>query len=259
MRILALGDVFGRPGRQILTSKIKELKEAYAADFIIVNCENASGGSGLSERNAKELLEIGEADVYTSGNHIWDKKDINNILQETSRILRPANYPEPCIGNGYEIFRAHGRRIGVVNLSGNVFMNNLDNPFITFDKIYEIIKSSCDIICVDFHAEATSEKIAFGYYADKRATIIFGTHTHVQTADERILEGGCGYITDIGMTGPYDGVIGVEKEIIMRQFRTQRHARFEIAEGSVQINGALFTVDENFRCAKIERVRKIYD
>ena len=259
MKVLALGDVFGRPGRKILAQQAGALKKEFGADFMIVNLENASGGSGVTEANARELLEISAVDVYTSGNHIWDKKDVNNIIQESSRILRPANYPSPCPGRGYEIYRVGGVRVGVVNLSGTVYLNQLDNPFHTFDKIYEIISSACDMICVDFHAEVTSEKIAFGYYADGRASVIYGTHTHVLTADERILKNGCGYLTDIGMTGPLDGVIGVEKEIIIRQFLTQRRARYEVAEGPVQVNGAVFTLDDKFHCVGIERVRRIYD
>ncbi len=259
MNILTIGDVFGRPGRKLLTDKIKQIKEQYNADFVIVNCENASGGSGLSARNANDLLDIEEVDVYTSGNHIWDKRDVNNIMQESSRLLRPANYPEPCPGRGYGIYRVGAVRIGVINLSGTVFMSNLDNPFHVFDKIYEQISDQCDFICVDFHAEASSEKIAFGYYADERSSIIFGTHTHVQTADERILAYGCGYITDIGMTGPLDGVIGVKKEIIVKQFLSQRRSRYEVADGATQLNGALFELDEAFKCVNIKRIFEIFD
>lgn len=260
MRILALGDVFGRPGRNIIFTKAGEIRARYSADFVIVNCENASGGNGVSERNATELLDVKAVDVYTSGNHIWDKKDINNIIQQSERIIRPANYPAPCPGRGYSIFRTKGVRIGVINLSGTTFMESLDNPFTTFDEIYEKIHPSCDIIAVDFHAEATSEKIAFGYHADGRANIIYGTHTHVLTADTRILDGGSGYLTDIGMTGPYDGVIGVDRNIIVKNFVTQRKSRFETAEGRTQVNGAVFVLDDaTFRCTGIELVREIYD
>ncbi len=259
IKILAIGDVFGRSGRNIVFHELGALKKELEADFMIVNFENASGGAGVSEPNAKELLNVGSVDVYTSGNHIWDKRDIINIIDKTDRIIRPANYPGDCPGRGYGIFETEKARIGVINLSGTVFMESLDNPFIAFDKIYENIHSSCDIICVDFHAEATSEKIAFGYHADGRANVVYGTHTHVQTADERILEGGCGYITDLGMTGPLDGVIGVDKQIIVKQFLTQRRIKFETACGASQLNGAIFTLDENFRCVNIERIRRIFD
>ena len=259
MKILALGDIFGRPGRKIITAKIDDLKKEYDADFIIVNIENASGGKGVSEINAKELLSLQSIDIFTSGNHIWDKKDINNLIQETGRLIRPANYPDPCPGRGYSIVRLGEKRIGVINLSGNVYLGQLNNPFLTFDSIYSEIAGTCDIICVDFHAEATSEKIAFGYYTDGRANVVFGTHTHVQTADERILDNGTGYITDLGMCGPYEGIIGVSKEPVIKQFVTQRLSRHEVADGKIQINGALFTLDSTtFRCTDIQRVYQIY-
>ena len=260
MKILALGDIFGRPGRNMIISKASEIRAKYCADFVIANCENASSGNGLTENNAKDLLAVNAVDVYTAGNHIWDKKDINNIIQQSERLIRPANYPAPCPGRGFNVFRLGEVRIGVVNISGCTYMEPLNNPFLTFDEIWQIIHDRCDIICVDFHAEATSEKIAFGYYADGRANIVYGTHTHVQTADERILKGGTGYLTDIGMCGPYDGVIGVDKEIIVKSFVTQRRSRFEVAEGPVQLNGALFTLDDrDFKCTSITRVRKIYE
>ncbi|MBO4359340.1 MAG: TIGR00282 family metallophosphoesterase [Eubacteriaceae bacterium] len=260
MRILALGDVFGRPGRNLIISKAGEIRARYRADFLIVNCENASGGSGVSSVNANELLAVSSVDVYTSGNHIWDKKDLNNIIQQTDRILRPANYPSPCPGRGWGVYRLGGVRIGVVNLSGTAFMESLNNPFLAFDEIYEKIHPSCDAIVVDFHAEATSEKIAFGYHADGRANVVYGTHTHVQTNDARILERGTGYLTDIGMTGPYDGVIGVDREIIVKNYITQRRSRYETAQGRTQLNGAVFVLDEkDFRCTGIELVREIYD
>ncbi len=260
MKILALGDIFGRPGRNMIISKASEIRAKYCADFVIVNCENASSGNGLTENNAKDLLAVKAVDVYTGGNHIWDKKDINNIIQQSERLIRPANYPAPCPGRGYNIFRLSEVRIGVINISGCTYMEALNNPFLTFDEIWQKIHAQCDIICVDFHAEATSEKIAFGYYADGRANIVYGTHTHVQTADERILKGGTGYLTDIGMCGPYDGVIGVDKEIIVKNFVTQRRSRFEVAAGPVQLNGALFTLDDTtFKCTNITRVREIYE
>ncbi len=258
MKILAIGDVFGHAGRDIVYHELSGLKKELNADFMIVNFENASGGNGVSEANARELLAVSSVDVYTSGNHIWDKKDILKVIGN-ERILRPANYPGDCPGRGYGIYETPNGVVGVINLSGTVFMENLNNPFILFDTIYEILHPRCDIICVDFHAEATSEKIAFGYHADGRAGAVFGPHTHVQPADERVLEKGCGFITDIGMTGPLEGVIGVEKDIIVRLFLTQRKSRFETASGACQLNGALFDFDRNGRCVKVERVRRIFD
>ena len=260
MRILALGDVFGRPGRGIIISKAGEIRAKYRADFLIVNRENASGGSGVSAINAGELLAVKAVDVYTSGNHIWDKKDLNNVIQETDRIIRPANYPSPCPGKGWAVFRLGAVRIGVMNLSGTAFMEPLNNPFLAFDEIYEKIHPISDVIVVDFHAEATSEKIAFGYHADGRASIVYGTHTHVQTNDARILDGGTGYLTDIGMTGPYDGVIGVDRQIIVKNYITQRRSRYETADGRTQLNGAVFVLDDaTLRCTGIELVREIYE
>lgn len=259
MKILAIGDVFGRGGRNLVYTKAAELKKEYSADFLIINCENASGGSGVSEKNAKELLAVNEVDIYTSGNHIFDKRDVNNILQETDRIIRPANYPSPCPGVGWQIKRVGAKRICVINLSGTTFMDSLENPFLTFDTIYQNVSGASDIIVVDFHAEATSEKIAFGYYVDGRASVCYGTHTHVPTADERVLEKGCGFITDLGMTGPLNGVIGVDKDIIVKTFLTNRHQKFEVAEGILQLNGALFTLDDQNKCVRVERVRRIFD
>ena len=260
MKIMALGDIFGRGGRNYVRNHLSELKKEYEADFVVINCENASAGSGLTEKNAKELLEVTDVNVYTSGNHIWDKKDINNIIQQSNRLIRPANYPDPCPGRGYEIYRFQNKRIGVVNLAGTALMECLNNPFLEFDRIYQKIATACDIIIVDFHAETTSEKIAFGYYLDGRANVVFGTHTHVPTADERILDNGTGYLTDLGMCGPLEGVIGVDKDIIIKKFLTQRHVRFEVAEGKTQINGAVFTLDDDTnKCIGIQRIRKIFD
>jgi len=260
MKILALGDIYGRPGRGAIQGHVSEIIEEVGAGFVIANIENASGGAGLTEANAQEMLAIDQIDCYTSGNHIWDKKEIYGFIQNTDRILRPANYPEPCPGKAWGVFRRAGTRVGVLNLSGNVFVGQLENPFVAFDKIYGILRDSCDILCVDFHAEATSEKIAFGYYADGRAQVVFGTHTHVLTADARVLSGGTGYLTDIGMCGPYDGVIGVDKDIVIKQFVTQRHARFETAKGPTQINGAVFDIDETSRrCRQVSLVRKIFE
>jgi len=261
MRILALGDLYGRGARNLMYTKANQLKEETMSDYMIVNCENASHGSGLSEKDAKDLLAVKAIDVFTSGNHIFDRRDINNILQESDRIVRPANYPDPCPGKGYTILRGPmNKRICVINLAGTTFMDPLDHPFYKFDSIYEEVKDRSDIIIVDFHAETTSEKIALGYYLDGRATVVWGTHTHVQTADERVLKNGTGYITDLGMTGPINGVIGVDKDIIIKNFLTKRHVKFDVAEGVLQVNGAVFTIDdETNKCIRVERFRKVFD
>ena len=258
-RIMALGDIFGRSGRAAIARYSGELRKEYEADMVIANIENASGGNGVTTANARELLSLGTVDVFTSGTHIFNQKDVNNILQESDRLLRPENYPSPCPGNGWGTYRVKGVRVSVLNISGTTFMDDLDNPFKAFDRICQEARSVSDIICVDFHAEATSEKIAFGYYADGRAAAVWGTHTHVQTADERVLPGGEGYITDIGMCGPLDGVIGVDRDIIIKGFLTKRKGRHEPAKGPVQVNGAVFTFGDDFKCIEVERIRRIYD
>ncbi len=259
MNILFIGDVMGRAGRGLLKGYLKDLKQEYQSDFTIVNGENASGYTGLSRSSYDELISAG-ADMITMGNHVWAKKEIFTYIEQVDNLLRPANYFAPCPGRGWQVVRVNKTvRIGVVNLSGTVGMDNLENPFLTFDKIYENLENACDIIIVDFHAEATSEKIAFSYYASGRASAVLGTHTHVQTADERILAGGTAAITDVGMTGPYEGVIGIDKDIIIKSFKTKRPVKFELAGGRRQINGVSMTFDNNFKPSKIERIYRLYD
>lgn len=258
MKILFVGDVMGNSGRSVISKYLNEIKKEYSADFCIINAENASGYAGLVKSSYDELIAAG-ADFITTGNHIWSKKEIFDFIENYDNILRPANYPPPCPGKGYNVVRVGKIRLGIVNLSGTVFMENLDNPFLAFDKIYEIIKPCCDIIFVDFHAEATSEKIAFSYYAAGRADAVVGTHTHVQTADERIINLQTAAITDVGMTGPYEGVIGIDKNIIIKSFKTKRPVKFELAQGKRQFNGVCVTFDDDNVCVKIERIYKIFD
>jgi len=258
MKILFAGDIMGRSGRSVINSFLNDIKKEYKADFTIVNAENASGYAGLVKSSYDELIAAG-VDFITTGNHIWAKKEIFDFIEKYDNILRPANYPPPCPGRGYAVVRVGSIRIGIINLSGTVYMENLENPFLTFDKIYEIIKPSCDIIFVDFHAEATSEKVAFSYYAAGRADVVAGTHTHVQTSDERIIDNQTAAITDVGMTGPYEGVIGIDKNIIIKSFKTKRPVKFEIAQGKRQFNGICTTFDKNNVCIKIERIYKIFD
>lgn len=259
MKILVFGDIFAKYGRKLIVDELSNIKSEYQADFIIANGENSANGKGITKKCADALFEAG-IDVITSGNHIWDNKDVYNFIQEEKRLIRPANYPNPCPGRGYEVYRFGKVRIGVMNLSGTTFMNPLDNPFDVFDKIYQNIKNICDIIILDFHAEATSEKIAMGYFADGKASGVYGTHTHVQTSDNMVLEGGTGYITDVGMCGSLDGVIGMEKDFIVKKFRVIRPAgKYALSEGKRQINGVLFTFDdETYRCTGVERIYKIY-
>jgi len=253
MRFLAIGDVVGRPGRNILKSTLSKLKENYKIDVVIANCENAAGGNGLTKKVADELFSIG-IDVMTMGNHVWANKEIFSFIENETRIIRPANYPEGTTpGRGYNVFEKNNVKFTVINLCGRVFMENLDCPFRKIDEILK--KIECPIIIVDFHAEATSEKIALGFYVDGRVSCVYGTHTHVQTADEKILPNGTAYITDIGMTGPYDSVLGVDKDIVIQKFTTLLPVRFEVAKGKAQFNGIVFEVDNNSgKAISIERI-----
>lgn len=261
MKILILGDVYGRPGRKILKDQLALLIAAHQIDFTIVNGENASGGNGLSTKNAKELLSL-PIDVITMGNHVWQQKELLETITDFPQIIRPLNYPEPCPGKGYDFFTCTLRngttkKICVVNLSGQIFMPNLNCPFNSMAPLRESLKAAADLVIIDFHAEATSEKIAFGYFMDGWATAVYGTHTHVQTADERILDGGTAYITDIGMTGPLDGVIGVDRQIILDTMLTKRPSRFVTATGKVQINGIILEVDEIEN--KVTEITRLYE
>jgi len=260
LKILVFGDIFARYGRKLIVDELLDIKAEYSADFVIANGENAANGKGLTKKVYNELIGCG-IDVITSGNHIFDNKDIYNFIQQEERVLRPANYPSPCPGRGYEIYRVNNVRVGVVNLSGTTYLNPLDNPFEMAEKIYEEIKNTTDIIMLDFHAEATSEKIAMGYLVDGKYSGVYGTHTHVQTADNMVLSGGTGYLTDVGMCGSVDGVIGLDREFIVKKFKVQRPAgKYALAEGRRQINGAIFTFDdETFKCTNVERIYRIYD
>ena len=244
MKILILGDVYGRPGRNILQEQLSNIINQYNIDFTIVNGENASGGNGLTVKNARELLSL-PIDAITMGNHVWQQKELLDAIDDYPQIIRPLNYTDPCPGKGFQIFQHQHKKIGIINLSGQIFMPNLGCPFNLMKSLMNEIKNSADIIIIDFHAEATSEKIAFGYYMDGFATAVYGTHTHVQTADERILSKGTAYITDIGMTGPLDGVIGVDQEIIIESMLTKRPKRFVTAKGNVQINGIILEISES--------------
>lgn len=258
MNILVLGDIFAKYGRKLIIDELSSIKEEYNIDFTIANGENIANGKGVTRKSTNELYEAG-IDVLTGGNHIWDNKDVYDFIQEEKRLIRPANFPSPCPGRGYEVYKVNKKRIGVINLSGTTFMSPIDNPFNTFDKIYENIQKLCDIIIVDFHAEATSEKIAMGYFVEKKASIIYGTHTHVQTADERILAEHTGYITDVGMCGSLGGVIGMERDFVIKKFRSFRTSKFALGEGERQLCGCVFTIDDNSnRCIEVQRIYKIF-
>ncbi len=246
MNILFIGDIYGRPGRTIVKKKLPELVEKHQVDLVLANGENAAGGFGITPSLVEELLELGIA-ALSSGNHIWDRKEILPFLRDhnaSARLIRPANYPPGSPGKGLFLGETDGGvRYALTNLQGRVFMANTDCPFRTADALLESIPSETKIIITDFHAEATSEKLALGWYLDGRVTAVLGTHTHIPTADEKVLPKGTAYITDLGMTGPYDSVIGVEKQAIIKRFLNQIPARYEPAEGDVRFCGVLMEVD----------------
>ncbi|BBA69665.1 TIGR00282 family metallophosphoesterase [Geobacter sulfurreducens] len=258
VNILFIGDIVGSPGRQALARELHRLVDHHRVDLVIANGENSAGGFGITEETAKELFSLG-IDVLTSGNHIWDKRDSFSFIGREERLVRPANYPPGTVGRGSTVVRtAGGVSVGILNLEGRVFMNNLDCPFRVADQEIERLRESTPLIFVDFHAEATSEKIALGWYLDGKVSAVVGTHTHVQTADERVLPGGTAYITDAGMTGSFDSVIGVRKELAVERFVTQMPVRFEVAKKDVRLNGVVIGVDPaSGRALSIERISLI--
>jgi metallophosphoesterase (TIGR00282 family) len=255
MNILMLGDVFGEPGRAALQKTLRRLKDEHRIDFTVVNVENAAAGFGVTPQLARGILELG-VDVMTSGNHIWDRKEIVEFIGRENLLLRPANFPPGTPGAGYVTVKAGPHRVAVLNLMGRVFMNPIDCPFQKADEIIPELRRETPIVLVDMHAEATSESVAMGWYLDGRVSAVVGTHRHVQTADERVLPGGTAYITDLGMTGPVDSVIGVDKDLILQRFLTQMPIRFEPARGPAAVCGVVVTVDpETGRASEIRRLR----
>lgn len=244
MKILAIGDIVGEAGVRELKTKMPLIKQEHDIDFIIVNGENSASGMGITEKNFNDILSVG-TDVITMGNHTWAKRDIFKFIDHP-QIIRPANYPNGVVGKGYGIYESkNGKKVAVINLIGRVDINILsENPFLIGKEIVEKLKSEVDIIIVDFHAEATAEKIAMVNYLDGEITALFGTHTHVQTADERILPNGTGYITDLGMTGPKNSVIGMEVSASIKRFETTLPERYKIAEGECILNGCIFELDD---------------
>ncbi len=256
MRILFIGDIVGKPGRRAVERLLPRITSEETIDFTIANGENAAGGMGLTVEIAVELLNHG-VDVLTSGNHIWAKKEITSFLKEEMKLLRPANYPEGAPGRGSGVFLSRsGQKVGVLNLEGRVFMRTLDCPFRVAEKEVSELKKETNTSVVDFHAEATSEKIALGWFLDGKVSAVLGTHTHVQTADERLLNTGTAYMTDVGMTGPMASVIGIRKQIALSRFLTQVPAQFDVATEEVELQGAVVEVDsESGRSKEIKRVR----
>lgn len=256
MKILAIGDIVGAPGREAVKALVPKIKKEEGVDFVVANAENAAGGSGVTPNVVDELLGYG-IDVLTSGDHIWQKKEIFELINKEPRLVRPANYPEGAPGIGSTVVKtASGIAVGVINLMGRVFMEAIDCPFKTAMKELERLKGHTKVIVVDMHAEATSEKIAMVWFLDGLVSFIFGTHTHIQTADERVYPKGTAYITDLGMTGPYDSVIGRRPEQIIERFVLQIPTKFLMAEENVQLHGAIADIDEETGRAKsIKRVQ----
>jgi metallophosphoesterase (TIGR00282 family) len=249
-----VGDVVGKPGRQAVRHLLPSLRRRHEVDFAVVNLENAAGGFGFTPDIARELLDAG-ADCLTSGNHVWKKREAYGYIDSEPRMLRPANYPDGAPGRGYGLYVVGERQIAVANIMGRVFMEPLDCPFRMFDQIWERIKDDTTLFIVDFHAETTSEKAALGYYAAGRASAVIGTHTHVQTADERILPGGTAYLTDVGMTGPVDGVLGVDADRVIEKFLSQMPVKFEVARGPVALMAALLELDS--RTGRAHRITRL--
>ncbi len=257
MKILFVGDIVGSPGRKAVAELIPKIVKKEKIEFVIANGENAAGGSGVTPKIAKELLDSG-IDAITSGDHIWKRREIVEVLDEYPNILRPANYPPGVPGLGANAVKTRGGdSVGIINLVGRVFMEAVECPFRQAKDEIDQIQKGTNIIIVDFHAEATSEKIAMGWYLDGLVSAVLGTHTHVQTADEKILPQGTAYITDVGMTGPHDSVIGRKKEQILTRFITHLPTRFEMAEEDVQLNGVILDIDEGSGKAKsIKRIQE---
>jgi len=255
MRILAVGDLVGEPGVKKLKEILPKIKKEEKIDFVITNGENSAGGMGITEKNFKDILEAG-TDVITMGNHTWGKKDIFKFI-DNPQLLRPANYPKGVVGKGVGIYECKGKKIAVMNFIGRVDINILsENPFIMAKEMIDEIKEKVDIIVIDFHAEATAEKIAMARYLDGKITALFGTHTHVQTADEQILPQGTAYITDIGMTGPKDSVIGMDIQASIKRFETTLPEKYKLAEGECIFNAVIFDIDETTN--KPTEVRRIF-
>ena len=250
-----VGDVFGEPGRAALARLLPGLRQQHAIDFCVVNVENAAGGFGVTPPMARQFLAEG-ADVLTSGNHIWDKREIVEYIARENLLLRPANFPLGTPGVGHITVKCGPHKVAVVNLMGRVFMLPIDCPFRKADEIVPELRRETPIVLVDMHCEATSESQAMGWYLDGRVSAVVGTHRHVQTADERVLPGGTAYITDLGMTGPTDGVIGVDRDLILQKFLQQMPVRFEPAKGPAALHGAVIVVDpDSGRASDIRRLR----
>jgi len=260
VKILMIGDIVGRPGRAAIEQFVMPLREERAIDLVIANCENAAAGAGITPSIADDLFRVG-VDVLTSGNHVWKRREAFDLLRLDPRVLRPANYPEGAPGTGSTVVESlSGGKVAVLNVMGRVFMEPLDCPFRTAERELKRLTMVTPIIIVDMHAEATSEKVAMGWFLDGKVSCVFGTHTHIPTADERILPQGTAFITDVGMTGPYDSVIGRRVDQILERFLSNIPNRSEVAEGNVQLRGLLIEVHPTTgKAISVERITKVLD
>jgi len=254
MKILMIGDICGRPGRRIVKDLLPGLRREHGASLVIANGENAAGGVGITEDTAEEIFAAG-VDVITGGNHTWHNRDAYTLLDAHPRLLRPANYPPGAPGRGALTVETPAGLVAVLNLQGRIFMGELDDPFHAAEHWVDELRKTTPLIIVDFHAEATSEKVALGWYLDGKVSALIGTHTHVQTADERILPQGTAYITDVGMTGPRDGVIGMDRKAILEHFLSGLPTRFTVARGATQLNGVALEVDGDGRARSVTRIQ----
>lgn len=255
MRLLFVGDIMGKPGRRALQSLLPRLVDQHRTDYVVVNVENAAGGFGVTPEIMDEMADL-PIDCFTSGNHIWDKREGVDLLDRNPRLLRPANYPEGNPGKGVYVGEtAAGIPVAVMNLEGRVFMSQLESPFLVADRLLAQLDKKVKVIFIDFHAEATSEKQALGFYLDGRVSAVIGTHTHVPTADERVLSNGTALLTDVGMTGPYESIIGMRVDKVLKRFLLQTPAPFEVAKRDVRLAAALVDIDETTgKARRIERM-----
>jgi hypothetical protein len=255
MKILFIGDIVGKPGRRAVRELLPSLVAAHDVDLVIANCENAAAGFGVTREIVEELFDA-HIDVLTSGNHVWDKKEVMEFIDDYESLIRPANYPSSVPGAGSVLMpTAAGDYVGVLNLAGRIFMQAVDCPFVAAKKEIARLKARTNVIIVDIHAEATSEKKALGWYLDGEVSAVLGTHTHVQTADNEVLPGGTAYISDAGMTGPFDSVIGIKKDTIIERFLTQIPNKFDVAKNDIRLQGALLDIDpESGKARAIERI-----
>jgi metallophosphoesterase (TIGR00282 family) len=253
VKLLFVGDIVGSPGRHAVESLVPSLRERLKPDFVVVNGENSAGGLGITSKIARGLYDVG-VDAITLGNHTYRHAEVYDFLDRDERIVRPANYPKGNPGRGHTVVERDGKRLAVVNLSGTVFLDAARSPFAEIDSILSELRGKADWVLVDFHAEATSEKVAMGWYLDGRVTACVGTHTHVPTADARVLPGGTAYVTDVGMTGPRGGVIGVEKELAVKRFLTMMPVKFETATDDPWLNAVVIEADEDGRATSIEQL-----